>query len=161
MKIACVSDTHVSRGMGKLPQGLYEALKGVDMVLHAGDIVSLDVIEELKAIAPTEAVAGNMDGWDVAKVLPEKKVIQAGRFRIGLTHGGGRLPGMEERILERFADDDVDVIVYGHSHKPNIERRGKVLMVNPGSPTDKTYAPYNSYAVLTLDDEVAAEIIRL
>lgn len=161
MKIACISDTHVEGGMGKLPAALYEGLRGVDLILHAGDIVSVDVIEELKLIAPVEAVAGNMDGWDVARLLPEKKVIQAERFRIGLTHGGGKVPGLEERIIERFRDDGVDCIVYGHSHTPNVEWRGRLLLVNPGSPTDRRWAPYNSYAIIRVDDELKADIIRL
>jgi putative phosphoesterase len=161
MKIGCVSDTHISRGMGKLPKALCDGLKGVDLILHAGDIVSLDVIEELKLIAPVEAVAGNMDGWDVASVLPDRKVIQAGRFKIGLTHGGGKVPGMEERLLKLFEDEGIDCLVYGHSHNPNVERRGRVLLVNPGSPTDRTWAPYNSYAMIHVDDAIVAEIIRL
>lgn len=161
MKIGVVSDTHIKGGMGKLPRALYEGLRGVDLILHAGDIVSMDVIEELGHIAPIEAVAGNMDGWDVASKLPEKKIVQAGRFRIGLIHGGGRVPGMEERLLGVFADDDIDCLVYGHSHNPRVERRGKVLLVNPGSPTDRTWAPYNSYAIIHVDDGIEAEIIRL
>jgi putative phosphoesterase len=161
MKIGCVSDTHIAGGMGKLPKALYEGLKGVDLILHAGDIVSLDVIEDLGLIAPVEAVAGNMDPWGVADKLPEKKVITAGRFKIGLVHGGGKLPGMEERILARFTGDDIDCLVYGHSHNPKVEKRGKVLLVNPGSPTDKTWAPYNSFAIITVDGEISAEIVRI
>ena len=160
MKIGCVSDTHVE-GMGRLPKALLDGLKGVDLILHAGDITSLDVLDELRLIAPTEAVAGNMDGWDVSSRLPEKKVIPAGRFRIGLVHGGGRVPGMEERILKLFDGDGIDCLVYGHSHNPKVERRGAVLLVNPGSPTDRTWAPYNSYAIIYVGDEVRAEIIRL
>jgi putative phosphoesterase len=161
MKIACISDTHVERGMGKLPTALYEGLKGVDLILHAGDIVSMDVIEELKLIAPVEAVAGNMDGWDVTRHLPAKKVIQAGRFKIGLMHGWSKLPGLEERLLESFKDDEIDCLVYGHSHTPKVERRGRILLVNPGSPTDKRWAPYNSFAIIHVNGELSAEIIRL
>ncbi|MBI5190191.1 MAG: metallophosphoesterase family protein [Nitrospirae bacterium] len=161
MKICCVSDTHISGGMGKLPQRIYEDFKGCDLILHAGDITSLDVIEDLKLIAPVTAVAGNMDGWDVSERLPEKQILQAGRFRIGLTHGCCRVPGMEERILGYFENDNVDCIVYGHSHQPKVAYVGGVLMVNPGSPTDKTYAPYNSYAVIHVGEELTAEIVRI
>jgi len=160
MKIGCVSDTHINGGMGKLPPALIEGLRGVDLILHAGDIVTLDVIEELRLIAPTEAVAGNMDGWDVAAVLPEKRVIQAGNHRIGLIHGGGRVPDIKERVLAKFRDDGVDCIVFGHSHQAVVERIGDVLLVNPGSPTDRTYARYNSYALIYADDDITAEIIR-
>ncbi|HLB24728.1 MAG TPA: metallophosphoesterase family protein, partial [Nitrospirota bacterium] len=89
MKIVCISDTHVHSTFERLPAALYDAVKDADLILHAGDIVILELIEGLKAFAPVEAVAGNMDDWEVAKVLPAKKVIQAGRFSIGLIHGGG------------------------------------------------------------------------
>ncbi len=161
MKIGVVSDTHVGSGMGMLPKALYEGLKGVDLILHAGDIISMDVVEELEQIAPVEAVAGNMDGWDVAARLPQKKIIPAGRFKIGLIHRAGDVRGMEERLIELFKDDGVDCIVYGHSHNPRVERRGKVLLVNPGSPTDRTWAPYNSYAIIRAGESLEAEIIRL
>jgi len=161
MKIGVVSDTHISHGMGKLPKALYEGLKGVDLILHAGDIVSMDVLEELKLIAPVEAVAGNMDGWDVARTLPEKKVVQAGKFRIGITHGYGKVHDIEERVIKAFEGEGVDCIVFGHSHKAIVERHGAVLLVNPGSPTDRTWASYNSYAFIHTNGEITAEIVRL
>jgi len=161
MKIGVVSDTHITSGMGKLPRALYEGLKGVDLILHAGDIVCMEVIEDLSLIAPVEAVAGNMDGWDVASRLPGKKVLNIGGFTFGLTHGAGKVPGMEERMLGMFEADNVDCIVYGHSHNPKVERHGRVLLVNPGSPTDRRWAPYNSYALITLSDAITAEIVKL
>ncbi|HLB25308.1 MAG TPA: metallophosphoesterase family protein, partial [Nitrospirota bacterium] len=92
---------------------------------------------------------------------PEKKVIRAGRFKIGLIHGGGKLPDLEERVIAAFRDDGVDCIVFGHSHTPVVKRVGKIMLVNPGSPTDRRWAPYNSYAVIHVNDEINAEIIRL
>jgi putative phosphoesterase len=160
MKVICISDTHAD-GMGKLPAALYDALKTADLILHAGDITSPEVIEELKAIAPVEAVAGNMDGWDISNHYPEKKVIEAGGFRIGITHGAGRVTNIEERVLAIFEGDNVDCIVFGHSHHAVVKQHGRVLLVNPGSPTDKRWAPYNSYAVLELTDKISAEIVRL
>jgi putative phosphoesterase len=161
MNIVCISDTHIEKGNKGLPAPLLEALSGADLILHAGDITSLDVIDELKAYAPVEAVAGNMDGWDVSKDLPEKRIIQAGKFKIGLIHGGGSVRDLEDRVIKKFRDDKVDCIVYGHSHRANIERRDGVLLVNPGSPTDRNHAPWNSYAVITADDELKAEIVKL
>ncbi len=168
MKIICISDTHIENGNRKLPDVLTHALEGADLILHAGDITSLTVIDELKTYAPVEAVAGNMDGFDVAEKLPEKTIIQAGRFRIGLVHGGGSVRDLEERVVGMFRHDDVDCIVYGHSHRANIERRPveqlrrkSVLLVNPGSPTDRVHAKENSYAVITVDEEFNAEIIKI
>jgi putative phosphoesterase len=161
MNIVCISDTHIEKGNKGLPAPLLEALGGADLILHAGDITSLDVIDELKAYAPVEAVAGNMDGWEVSKDLTEKKIIQAGKFKIGLIHGGGSVRDLEDRVVKKFRDDKVDCIVYGHSHRANIERRDNILLVNPGSPTDRNHAPWNSYAVITVDDELKAEIVKL
>jgi uncharacterized protein len=161
MKIVCISDTHMEKGDNRLPVLLLEALSGADLILHAGDITTMDIIDELKAYAPVEAVAGNMDGWDVSKHLPEKRIIQAGKFRIGLIHGGGSVRDLEDRVIKKFRDDKVDCIVYGHSHSANIERRDGVLLVNPGSPTDKVHAASNSYALITAGDELKAEIVKL
>lgn len=161
MKIGVVSDTHISDGAGKLPAALYEGLAGSDLILHAGDITCMDVLEELAAIAPVEAVAGNMDGWDVASRLPGNKVLKVGGFTFGLTHGAGKVPGIQERMLGMFEADGVNCIVYGHSHTPYVAWHGNVLLVNPGSPTDRRWAPFNSYAVITVDDNISAEIIRL
>jgi len=161
MTIVCISDTHIEKGNKVLPAPLLEALSGADLILHAGDITSLDVLDELKAYAPVEAVAGNMDGWDVSNNLPEKKIIQAGKFKIGLIHGGGSVRDLEDRVVKKFRDDKVDCIVYGHSHRANIERRDNILLVNPGSPADRTHAPWNSYAVITADEELKAEIVKL
>ena len=160
MKVICISDTHVD-GMGKLPAALYDALKTADLIIHAGDITSPSVIEELMSMAPVEAVAGNMDGWDISNYHPKKKVVEAGGFRIGITHGAGRVTNIEERVLAIFEGDNVDCIVFGHSHNPVVSRHGRVLLVNPGSPTDKRWAPYISYAVLELTDNITAEIVRL
>ena len=160
MKVICVSDTHAD-GMGKLPAALYDALKTADLILHAGDITSPDVLEELKAIAPVEAVAGNMDGWDITNHHPDKKVVEAGGFRIGITHGAGRVTNIEERVLAIFENDNVDCIVFGHSHHAVVSQHGRVLLVNPGSPTDKRWAPYNSVAILVVGEDMRAEIIRI
>ena len=117
MKIICISDTHIGRGDKHLPRALLEALENADLILHAGDITSMEVIDELKAYGHVEAVAGNMDGWYVSRHLPEKKIIEAGKFRIGLTHGGGNKLNLEERVVQKFINDKVDCLVYGHSHR--------------------------------------------
>ncbi len=96
-----------------------------------------------------------------SKHLPEKKIIQAGKFKIGLIHGGGSVRDLEDRVVKKFRDDKVDCIVYGHSHRANVERRDNVLLVNPGSPTDKIHAALNSYAVITVNDDLKAEIVKL
>ncbi len=159
MKIGVLSDTHMPVPNAVLPPVVYDIFEGVDLILHAGDIVSLSVLEELKAIAPVEAVAGNMDDSEAQISLPHKKVMQLGRFTVGLIHGKYRIDIQREMIRKEF--DAVDLIVYGHSHHACWGTIDGVYYLNPGSPTDKKHAPYNSVALLHVGDELKAEIVRI
>ena len=136
MLIAVLSDTHLREGRA-LPAKVWESMEGVDLILHAGDVLNPGILMDLKAIAPIEAVRGNCDGWELAS-LPERKIITCEGIRIGLTHGAfgvGRTT--PERALRAFEPNSVDLIVFGHSHVPYKERHGEVVLFNPGSPTDK------------------------
>ncbi|MEK6744327.1 MAG: metallophosphoesterase family protein [Nitrospirota bacterium] len=159
MKVGIISDTHIPDAASSLPPTVFEIFRDVDLILHAGDIVVLSVLEELRAIAPVEAVAGNMDGPDLQIRLPRKKVITIGTFTVGLIHGKYRIADQKEMIRKEFGD--VDLIVYGHSHTPFWGTFGDTLFLNPGSPTDNRHAPYHSVAVLTVGDALTAEIIRV
>ena len=159
MKVGIISDTHVPGAASSLPPAVFRIFKDADLILHAGDIVELSVLEELSAIAPVEAVAGNMDGPDLQKRLPRKKVLTIGKFMVGLIHGKYRIDVQKEMIRKEFGN--IDLIVYGHSHTPFWGRIGDVLFLNPGSPTDNRYAPYHSVAVLTVGDALTAEIVRV
>ncbi len=159
MKVGVISDTHIPAIASSLPPAVFEIFKGVDLILHAGDIVELSVLDELSAIAPVEAVAGNMDGSEVHLKLPSKKVIPINRYSVGLIHGKFKIDIQKEMILKEF--ERVDLIVYGHSHTPFWGKVGSVYFLNPGSPTDKRHAPYNSVALLHVGDELKAEIIRI
>lgn len=159
MKIGVLSDTHLKGPGDPLPPALLEKLKGVDMILHAGDIVHLSVIDFLQTIAPTHAVLGNMDLLDLDRLLPMKRVIEAGDFRIGLIHGWGAPEGLEERVEREFSD--VHCIVYGHSHFPAVNHRKGILFFNPGSPTDRRWAPYCSMGILHVSDRIEGSIVPL
>ncbi len=159
MKVGVISDTHVPVIVKALPPVIFDIFKDVELILHAGDLVELSVLDELKAIAPVEAVAGNMDTIEIEKTLPAKKIIEIGKFRVGLIHGQGKVEGQMERIRKEF--DVVDLIVFGHSHTPFWGRVGDMLFLNPGSPTDRRWAPYNSVAILEVGEDLRAEIIRI
>jgi putative phosphoesterase len=159
MRVGVISDTHIPAAARSLPAAVFEAFKGVDLILHAGDILEMSLLDELGTIAPVEAVAGNMDGSEVCLKLPYKKIILLGKFRTGLIHGKYKIEVQREMIRKEF--DDVDLIVYGHSHTPFWGKENGVYFLNPGSPTDKRYAPYNSVAILEVGDELTAEIIRI
>ena len=159
MRVGVLSDTHVPAIVRALPAALFDLFKGVDLILHAGDIIDMSVLDELRTIAPVEAVAGNMDASEVHFNLPYKKIIPLGKYSAGLIHGNYKIEVQREMIRKEF--DSVDLIVYGHSHTPFWGKVNGVYFLNPGSPTDKRYAPYNSVALLDVGDELKAEIIRI
>ncbi len=159
MKIGVLSDTHIPGTAASLPSAVFDLFKGVDLILHAGDIVDQSVLDELSVLAPVEAVAGNMDGPELHLRLPAKKILTLGRYTCGLIHGKYKIDIQREMIMKEFTK--VDLIVYGHSHTPFWGSVNGVYFLNPGSPTDKRHAPYNSVAILHVNDELRAEIIRL
>jgi putative phosphoesterase len=159
MKVGVLSDTHVPGLVAALPPEVFTLFEGCDLILHCGDITSPSVIDELSAIAPVEAVAGNMDDVSAFASLPPKKVLTLGRFTVGLIHGKFKIDIQKEMIRKEFGA--VDLIVYGHSHMPFWGKVGDVLFLNPGSPTDNRHAPYHSVAVLTVGETLEAEIIRI
>jgi len=162
MKIGVISDTHLRDKNESLPKEIQEGLKPVDMIIHAGDLVDLSVLEKLKKICPQViAVRGNMDPEPVRKILPEKEIIKVGKFRIGLAHGQGHPAGLPDLLLNMFRNDLVDAIVFGHSHNPLNEVRNGILLFNPGSATDKVFAEYNSYGILEINDKIEGRIIRI
>ncbi|MBB6735185.1 metallophosphoesterase family protein [Cohnella zeiphila] len=154
MRIGVVSDTHMPRAAKSLPAALVQAFRRVDRILHAGDWTDLSVLAHLSRIAPVDGVAGNNDGADIVRRLGYRKTIEVGPVRIGLVHGhgdGGR-GATAERALKAFADDDVQAVVFGHSHIPMLEERDGVLLFNPGSPTDKRRQSRFSCGLLDIED---------
>lgn len=160
MKIGVVSDTHIPERASSLPPKLLEAFQGVDLIVHVGDLTSLDVIEELKKIAPVKAVYGNMDPQEVRDVIPKKVILSVGKFKIGLFHGKGT-PGRITASAKEAFEEKVDVVIFGHSHSPVSEMHDGILFFNPGSPTDTIFAPFRSCGILEINDEVKGTIIRL
>lgn len=159
MRVGVLSDTHVPALVKALPPVIFELFQGVDLILHAGDLVETSVLDELRTIAPVEAVAGNMDDAGVHLKLTAKKIIFLGKYKVGLIHGKYKIELQREMIRKEF--NDIDLIVYGHSHVPFWGKVDGVYFLNPGSPTDKRHAPYNSVALLEVGEELKAEIIRI
>lgn len=160
MKIIVISDTHIPRVASDLPASLYAEVRSADMVLHAGDFVDAEVLERLKKLSPVTAVYGNMDSVELRRMLKQKEVVTAGRFRIGLIHGYGAPKDLMNTVRSEFGA--VDAIVFGHSHTAvNVTRDG-VLFFNPGSPTDTIFASSNSYGILNITDaSLEGKIVRL
>lgn len=148
MLIGVISDTHIPSRATKIPEQVIEGFSGVDLILHAGDLTSLTVVEELERIAPVKAVCGNMDSADVARHYPREMELVLEGVKIALWHGSGGFSrhNTTYRALERFPG--ADCIIFGHTHQPVKKCSGNTLLLNPGSPTDKRWEQYYSYALL-------------
>ena len=123
-RIGLISDTH-----GLLRPRIHDALAGVELILHAGDVVGDEILDELAVIAPVRAVAGNCDLPGTPQLSPSIE-LEIGGVRIHVSHGHELGIPTPELLLARY---DADVIVYGHTHKPLIHRSGERLVVNPGA----------------------------
>jgi putative phosphoesterase len=155
MRIAVISDTHLPKGSRALPYDCIEQLRAADLILHAGDLVSVAFLEQLLAFGPpVAAVHGNIDEPALREVLPRQRVVEAAGARIGMVHIPGPKLGRAERLLERFPG--CGAVVYGHTHVPELELAGDVWLLNPGSPTERRQAPVRTMLELTVEHAVIA-----
>ena len=144
MRLAIIADTHMAGGgRRRLPDRCAELIAASDLVVHAGDIMSLEALAEIEAIGPPlRAVTGNMDGWELRARLPETDEVDADGAKLAVVHDAGPAGGRLERMRRRFPS--ADAVVFGHSHLPLHERDGDFQIFNPGSPTERRKAPVNS-----------------
>jgi hypothetical protein len=134
MLIGVISDTHIPERASKIPENVFKTFNGVDMILHAGDLVSREVIQELESLAPLKCVQGNMDRV-YGTQLPENDTINIGGIKIGLSHGEVYPRGNTQQLRYIAMELGVEVLITGHTHWPFIKEVDKVLLLNPGSPT--------------------------
>lgn len=120
------------------------------MIVHAGDFVSLAVLEGLRNMGEVKAVKGNMDSMEIRHVLPERELFVIQNRKIGLIHGWGSPWGIEHKIKDKF--EDVDIIIYGHTHRASNEIIDGILFFNPGSARE-------SFGILDIKDTVQAKIL--
>lgn len=158
MLVGLISDTHIPSRAEALPDFVAQAFRGVDLILHAGDINDMTVLRALNDIALTEAVAGNTDPAGLAAALGFQLELDLAGFRVGLTHGHlGRGRTTPERALNTFPG--AQVVVFGHSHNPLVLNLNGVLLVNPGSPTDKRRQAQYSLGLLSLKKRPEAKLL--
>ncbi len=155
LKIGLISDTH-----GRLRPEVFPALDGVLRILHAGDVGGAQILVELEAIAPVTAVYGNTDTFELRERLPRvARVEEAGR-RIVVAHGDALGSPTPAKLAAEYPD--ADVIVYGHTHIPKVERVGRALVINPGAAGPARFHLKPSLAILTLaPGEERVEVVPL
>ena len=151
MRIGVISDTHVN-SFNDIPAPILAKLAEVDLIVHAGDFTEMAVLEGLRTLGELKAVCGNMDSGEIKRMLPLQEVFVANGKRIGLTHGSGGPWGIAKRTRQMF--DDVDIIIYGHSHEPYNKVIQRALLFNPGRARE-------SFGLLTIEDGIEAKVIKL
>jgi putative phosphoesterase len=148
--VVVLSDTHIRPGRARrLPGAVYAELDRADAVLHAGDVLTTELLDELSGFAPVHAVLGNNDDAALAARLPESVVVELDGVPVGMIHDSGPTKGRAARMHRRFPG--VAVVVFGHSHAPcdEVGLEGQRLF-NPGSPTERRWQPAHTFGVLDL-----------
>ena len=160
MLIGLISDTHIPDRAKELPQKVFDAFSDVDLIIHAGDLTSLKVIEELEEIAPVIAVQGNMDRAKGIN-LPIAKTIEVEDIKIGVAHGEVYPRADTQQLVYMAKELDVNILVTGHSHQPKIEQTDGVLLLNPGSPIVPRLADRTVMILEVENKEVNVEVIKI
>jgi putative phosphoesterase len=161
VRIVVLADTHIPDFVQALPNNLEPELQNADLILHAGDVTSRMVLDELSTYAPVMVALGNNDGPDVAAwgARPEVTFDVYGTT-IGMLHDPGRREGREGRLRRRFPE--AGLIVFGHSHIPIDTETDGVRFLNPGSPTWKRRQPKHTFGIADVTDRrVRTRIVEL
>lgn len=148
MLVIVLADTHIPRRAPELPGALRPHLERADAILHAGDLMDPAVMEELSGYAPAYAVHGNLDPPEAE--LPQAVELDLDGARVAMVHDSGRRDGRRGRLARRFPR--ARAVVFGHSHIPFVEDEDGLLLLNPGSPTDKRRQPDYTFALLEIEN---------
>jgi uncharacterized protein len=162
MRVTVLSDTHAPRRWKSCPPAVAGWLAQADLILHAGDVCTANVLRELEDYAPVHAVLGNNDGPDVAEWgAPVTLQIELAGLRVAMIHDSGPAAGRLRRM--RGAFPAAELVVFGHSHIPLDDSSGGLRIFNPGSPTDRRRQPHGTLGVLDIADGelVAARIVEV
>jgi hypothetical protein len=169
-RIGVIADTHVPSALRCLPNSLAAAFAGVDRIVHAGDLVSLSVLDELSAIAPTTAVVGNCDPPEVARHLPARATVEIDGRRVGIQHGHQSHFLQNQYVAHGYGAPefdlfyhamatqlpDADVIVFGHFHTPMVREWHGILFINPGSIAPPHARP--TFVMLEIGERLVARV---
>jgi len=148
--VGVIADTH-----GLLLPAAIKALKGVDLIIHAGDVGNTEILDDLKSIAPVFAVRGNMDRVEGLRELPETEVIEVGDVLLYAIHDIHRLDIVPSKA-------GFDAVIFGHLHCPSVSKQKGVLFLNPGSAAQPRRNFPASLALLRVSgNSIKAQIVNI
>jgi len=149
LRIGVVSDTHVPDRQAQIPEAVLMGLQGVDLIIHAGDLTDIRVLDTLETIATVQAVSGNVDSWPVKSSLQPTLTLRLEGKILSVFHGATSHSATEEYARTMFPG--ADCVVFGHTHRSLNVREGKTLLFNPGT-ASRIFGGRPSYGVLTLKE---------
>ena len=151
MRVIALADTHAPRRWTTCPAPLARQLRRADLILHAGDVCTAAVLDELSAYAPVRCVLGNNDGPDVAAWgAPQSLELDLDGLAVAMIHDAGPAGARAARMGRQFPG--AGLVIFGHSHIPLDHRGAGIRIFNPGSPTDRRRQPHGTIGVLTVAD---------
>ncbi|MEN3047033.1 MAG: metallophosphoesterase [Candidatus Hydrothermales bacterium] len=161
-KFVVISDTHIPKRAKELPPKVLKEIERSDGIIHAGDFVSYDFYLFLEKNFLIHAVHGNMDEPMLFSFLPETKIFEIENLKIGLFHGIGAPVGIEERVLKKFKNENLDLIIFGHSHRVFNKKIGNTHLFNPGSACDKFFSTVNTFGLIKVNGKnFEIEVIKV
>jgi putative phosphoesterase len=159
VNLLLLADTHVPKRARDLPAAVWAEVADADVVIHAGDWVSPQLLDDLEArSARLVGCWGNNDGPALRARLPERADVTLGGLRFTVVHETGAASGRDTRMSNRYPDSDV--LVFGHSHIPwDTTTPTGLRLLNPGSPTDRRRQPFCTYMTATVTDNALAGVV--
>ncbi|MCS7123399.1 MAG: YfcE family phosphodiesterase [Candidatus Aenigmarchaeota archaeon] len=160
-KILAISDSHIN-SLDKIPSELIKKFNEFDYVVHCGDFTTKKVVEEFKEFKNFIGTVGNVDDYEIENILEKEVVLDINGFKIGITHPyeGGPPVNIKERILKKFRNEKMDLIIFGHTHFVENSEYNSVKFVNPGSCTGKFPALFRSYAIIEIEEKINVKIVK-
>ena len=163
VKIVVLGDTHV-RFAKEIPREILDEILKSDWLIHVGDFISLEFLNYLIGLKGDhfKGVYGNADPQGIVNLLQSKEIFEILGKRIGITHpaSGGPYETVENRVKMAFRKNDVDIMIYGHTHEPKINYMGNSLLISPGKGYLEThyFGPPTTIAIILIDNKIKVKI---